>query len=186
MPKKKKFDWEHLTNVTPGCMLMAGFCGAISYILYAFFFVPPSRTFGQSAYASSPLDELVFLSYFNAGSTFLCWGVTLLACKHMVKKPLQDAGFTNFILTLHGSWPFIFLGGVFPSMMGLYASYLGTDHGITQKYPLFLLNLLSPAASVAALTFAFPPAGTLKKVLDIIAPEEAEPPEPPETDEQGQ
>ncbi|HBO52169.1 MAG TPA: hypothetical protein DD471_09315 [Planctomycetes bacterium] len=165
-------------------MLMAGFCGAISYILYAFFFVPPSRTF--SNLQTLTFRELTFWSYFNAGSTFLCWGVTLLACKHMVKKPLQDAGFTNFILTLHGSWPFIFLGGVFPSMMGLYASYLGTDHGITQKYPLFLLNLLSPAASVAALTFAFPPAGTLEKVLDIIAPEEPEPPEPPETGEQGQ
>ena len=127
------------------------------------------------------------MSIANACFTAFFWWATLLVCKHMVSKPLKASGFSNFILTLHGSWLFIFLGGVFPSMMGLYVTYMGIASGLTQKYPLFMLNLLSPLASVAALTFAFPPPGVLKKVFDVIAPEEEpSPPGPPEDGEQGQ
>ena len=55
--------------------------------------------------------------------------------------------------------------------------------GISLEYPLFLLNMIGPLASIGSLVVAFPPPGVLKKVFDVIAPD---PPEPPEDDEQDQ
>ena len=109
-----------------------------------------------------------------------------MTCKHLVSKPLKKAGFSNFILTLNGSWYFFFLGGVFPALMGLTITSGAVESGLAREYPLFLLNMISPLASVGALVFAFPPPGVLNKVIDIIAPEEELPPEPPKDDEQGQ
>ena len=70
--------------------------------------------------------------------------------------------------------------------MGLTITSGAVESGLAREYPLFLLNMISPLASVGALVFAFPPPGVLKKVIDIIAPEEEPPPEPPKDDEQGQ
>lgn len=70
--------------------------------------------------------------------------------------------------------------------MGLTITSGAIESGLAREYPLFLLNMISPLASIGALVFAFPPPGVLKKVFDVIAPEEEPPPGPPEDGEQGQ
>ena len=71
--------------------------------------------------------------------------------------------------------------------MGLTITSGAVESGLAREYPLFLLNMISPLASIGALVFAFPPPGVLKKVFDVIAPEEEpSPPGPPEDGEQGQ
>jgi len=99
----------------------------------------------------------------------------------------QAAGFSNFILTLHGSWVFILLFTALPAISDSFISLLGITYGITQEHPLFLLNLLSPVATIAALGIAFPSEKTMlvsqkamEKYLWVDAPE------PPETDESDQ
>ncbi len=71
--------------------------------------------------------------------------------------------------------------------MGLTITSGAIESGLAREYPLFLLNMISPLASIGALVFAFPPPGVLKKVFDVIAPDDPdEPPEPPEDDEEDQ
>jgi hypothetical protein len=60
---------------------------------------------------------------------------------------------------------------------------MAISSGLAREYPIFLLNMLGPLASVGALVLGFPPPGVLKKLFDVIAPD---PPEPPETDESDQ
>jgi hypothetical protein len=167
-------------------MLMIGYCYYIySGVLYPYFFQDNSRRVPEGEF-----EFTLYMSIANACFTAFFWWGTYMTCKHLVSKPLKKAGFSNFILTLNGSWYFFFLGGVCPAMMGLVITSGAIESGLAREYPLFLLNMIGPLASLGALVFAFPPPGVLKKVFDIIAPEEEppppEPPEPPEDGEQGQ
>ena len=83
-------------------------------MLYPYFFEDHSPKAREAEFEST-----LYMSIANACFTAFCWWVTYMACKHLVSKPLKKAGFSNFILTLNGSWYFFFLGGVFPAMMGL-------------------------------------------------------------------
>ena len=158
---------------------MAIFCGIVFFNLYLFFASPPWME-DISGESKLNFQGLMFISIANACFAAVMWWLMLKVCKHMVSKPLRAAGFSNFILTLHGSWVFIFLFTSLPAITGSFISLMGVTHGITQEYPLFLLNMLGPLASIGALVVGFPPPGVLKKVFDIIAPD------PPETDESDQ
>ena len=179
--RNKRRQSSYGENIIAPCMLLIGYCYAIYYVLHPFFFPAPtlsSKTPGEAAFR-----EVLPFSIFNACITTLFGWVTYLACKHMVSKPLKKAGISSFILTLNGSWYFFFLGGVLPTMMGLTVTNMAISSGLAREYPIFLLNMLGPLASVGALVLGFPPPGVLKKVFDVIAPD---PPEPPETDESDQ
>jgi len=179
--RNKRRQSSYGENIIAPCMLLIGYCYAIYYVLHPFFFPAPtlsSKTPGEAAFR-----EVLPFSIFNACITALFGWVTYLACKHMVSKPLKKAGISSFILTLNGSWYFFFLGGVLPTMMGLTVTNMAISSGLAREYPIFLLNMLGPLASVGALVLGFPPPGVLKKVFDVIAPD---PPEPPETDESDQ
>ena len=171
-------------NIIAPCMLMIGYCYVIYHVLHPFFF--PSPTLSSKTPGEAAFREVLPLSIFNACITALFGWVTFLACKHMVSKQLKKAGISSFILTLNGSWYFFFLGGVLPSMMGLVVTNMAISSGLAREYPIFLLNMLGPLATVGALVLGFPPPGALKKVFDVIAPDPPEPPDPPETDESDQ
>ena len=174
---------------------MVVFCGVVFLTLYLFFVSPPwmehvkhflstsSGEFGPRRTRELDFQGLMYVSIGNACFAAFFWWLALKVSKHMVSKPLQAAGFSNFILTLHGSWVFIFLFTALPAISSSFISLLGVTHGITQEYPLFLLNLLSPIATIAALTITFPSEKTMEKVFAIIAPE---PPESPDIDEADQ
>ncbi len=171
---------SYAENIAPPCMLMIGYCYYSYSVLYPYFFQDYSRSPRESQFESTLRGSIG-----NAFFTAFCWWVTYMACKHLVSKPLKAAGFSNFILTLNGSWYFFFLGGVLPAMMGLAVTSGAIESGLAREYPLFLLNMISPLASIGALVFAFPPPGVLEKVFDVIAPDTDESQEPPEDDEQG-
>ena len=176
--RNKRQQPSYGENIIAPCMLLAGYCFATYHVLHPFFF--PSPTLSSMTPGEAAFQEVLPLSIFNACITALFGWVTYLACKHMVSKPLKKAGISSFILTLNGSWYFFFLGGVLPTMMGLYITNMAISSGLAREYPLFLLNMLGPLASIGALVVGFPPPGVLKKVFDIIAPD------PPETDESDQ
>ena len=137
---------------------MAIFCGVVIFNLYLFFASPPWMenipVVGDGKGLS--FQKLLGMSIANACFAAFIWWLTLKVCKYMVSKPLRAAGFSNFILTLHGSWVFILMFTALPAMSGSFISLVGVVHGITQEYPLFLLNLLHPPAMIAALTITFP------------------------------
>lgn len=176
---------SHFENVGAGCIFMAIFCGIVFFNLYLFFASPPWME-DISGESKLNFQGLMFISIANACFAAVMWWLMLKVCKHMVSKPLRAAGFSNFILTLHGSWVFIFLFTSLPAISGSFISLMGVTHGITQEYPLFLLNLLHPVATIAALAITFPSEKTMEKVFSVIAPDPPEPPEPPETDESDQ
>ena len=178
---------SHFDNVGGGCVYMAIFCGVVILNLYLFFASPPWM--GDIPFVGEGklnFQLLLGMSIANACFAAFIWWLTLKVCKHMVSKPLRAAGFSNFILTLHGSWVFILMFTALPAMSGSFISLVGVAHGITQEYPLFLLNLLHPVATIAALTISFPSEKTMEKVFSVIAPDPPEPPDPPETDESDQ
>ena len=164
---------------------MAIFCGIVFFNLYLFFASPPWME-DISGESKLNFQGLMFISIANACFAAFMWWLMLKVCKHMVSKPLRAAGFSNFILTLHGSWVFILMFTALPAMSGSFISLVGVAHGITQEYPLFLLNLLHPVATIAALTISFPSEKTMEKVFSVIAPDPPEPPDPPETEESDQ
>ena len=176
---------SHFENVGGGCTFMAIFCGVVFLNLYLFFASPPWMEDINHFFGGGKVNFqiLMYISIGNAFFTAFMWWLALKVCKHMVSKPLEAAGFSNFILTLHGSWVFILLFTSLPAISSLFLSLLGITNGITQEYPLFLLNLLSPVATIAVLTIAFPSEKTMEKAFSVIAPD---PPEPPETGESGQ
>ena len=170
---------SYAESIIPVCILLFGYCFYTYHaVLYPYFYANNNRKAGEAAFESAVQESVA-----NACFTAFCWWVTYLACKHMVSKPLKKAGISSFILTLNGSWYFFFLGGVLPTMMGLVVTNMAISSGLAREYPIFLLNMLGPLASVGALVLGFPPPGVLKKVFDVIAPD---PPEPPETDESDQ
>ena len=178
---------SHFDNVGGGCVYMAIFCGVVILNLYLFFASPPWM--GDIPFVGEGklnFQLLLGMSIANACFAVFIWWLTLKVCKYMVSKPLRAAGFSNFILTLHGSWVFIFLFTSLPAISGSFISLMGVTHGITQEYPLFLLNLLHPVATIAALTISFPSEKTMEKVFSVIAPDPPEPPDPPETEESDQ
>ena len=183
--RNKRQQPSYGENIIGPCMLLIGYCFVTYHVLHPFFFPTPtlsSKTPGEAAFR-----EVLSFSIFNACITALFGWVTYLACKHMVSKQLKKAGLSSFILTLNGSWYFFFLGGVLPTMMGLYITNMAISSGLAREYPLFLLNMLGPLASIGSLVVGFPPPGVLKKVFDVIAPDDPdEPPEPPEDDEEDQ
>ena len=175
---------SHFENVGGGCTFMAIFCGVVIFNLYLFFASPPwMEDIPFVGEGKLNFQLLLGMSIANACFAVFIWWLTLKVCKYMVSKPLRAAGFSNFILTLHGSWVFIFLFTSLPAITGSFISLMGVTHGITQEYPLFLLNLLHPVATIAALAITFPSEKTMEKVFNVIAPE---PPKPPETDESDQ
>ena len=163
---------------------MAIFCGVVIFNLYLFFASPPwMEDIPFVGEGKLNFQLLLGMSIANACFAVFIWWLTLKVCKYMVSKPLRAAGFSNFILTLHGSWVFILMFTALPAMSGSFISLVGVAHGITQEYPLFLLNLLHPVATIAALAITFPSEKTMEKVFNVIAPE---PPAPPEDDESDQ
>ena len=174
---------SHFENVGAGCTFMAIFCGIVFLNLYLFFASPPWMEDIFVGGGNLNFQVLMYISIANACFAAIIWWLMLKVCKHMVSKPLRAAGFSNFILTLHGSWVFILMFTSLPAISGSFISLMGVTHGITQEYPLFLLNLLHPVATIAALAITFPSEKTMEKVFSVIAPD---PPEPPETDESDQ
>ena len=168
---------------------MAILCGVVIFNLYLFFASPPwmeDIPFVGDGKGDFSFQLLMGMSIANACFAVFIWWLTLKVCKYLVSKPLRAAGFSNFILTLHGSWVFILMFTAIPAMSGSFISLVGVVHGITQEYPLLLLNLLHPVATIAALTISFPSEKTMEKVFSVIAPDPPEPPDPPETDESDQ
>ena len=167
---------------------MAIFCGVVIFNLYLFFASPPWMenipVVGDGKGLS--FQKLLGMSIANACFAAFIWWLMLKVCKHLVSKPLRAAGFSNFILTLHGSWVFILMFTALPAMSGSFISLVGVVHGITQEYPLLLLNLLHPVATIAALAISFPSEKTMEKVFSVIAPDPPEPPDPPKTEESDQ
>ena len=125
---------------------MAIFCGVVFLNLYLFFVSPPWMEDINHFVGGGKVNfqMMMYISIGNACFAAFIWWLMLKVCKHMVSKPLRAAGFSNFILTLHGSWVFIFILTALPAMSGSFISLMGITHGITQEYPLFLLNLLHP------------------------------------------
>ena len=176
---------SHFENVGAGCTFMAMFCGIVFFNLYLFF-ASPQWMEDISGESKLNFQVLLGISIANACFAAFMWWLMLKVCKHMVSKPLRAAGFSNFGLTLHGSWVFILMFTALPAMSGSFISLVGVAHGITQEYPLFLLNLLHPVATIAALSISFPSEKTMEKVFSVIAPDPPEPPDPPETEESDQ
>ncbi len=182
--RNKRQQPSYGENIIAPCMLLVGYCFATYHVLHPFFF--PSPTLSSKTPGEAAFQEVLKFSIINACFTALFGWVTYLACKHMVSKQLKKAGISSFILTLNGSWYFFFLGGVLPTMMGLVVTNMAISSGLAREYPLFLLNMISPLAAIGSLVLAFPPPGVLKKVFDVIAPEDDEPPGPPDGYEQDQ
>ena len=173
---------SYAESIIPVCILLFGYCFYTYHaVLYPYFYANNNRKAGEAAFESAVQESVA-----NACFTAFCWWVTYLACKHMVSKPLKKAGLSSFILVMNGSWYFFFLGGVLPAMLGLVATSGAIKSGLAREYPLFLLNMISPLAAIGSLVLAFPPPGVLEKVFDVIAPEDDEPPGPPDGYEQDQ
>ena len=116
----KSSYFENVAGVFP---FMAMFCGAVFLNLYLFFVSPPWMEIIPGR-GDVNFQFLMGLSIGNAFFTAFMWWLTLKVCKHFVSKPLRAAGFSDFILTLHGSRMWIFLFISLPAISGSFLSLL--------------------------------------------------------------
>ena len=168
-----------------GYMLLALFAGFTLFDLCLFFTSPSPQWLEDMGRAliRGPLEPSIpralALSFFNVVLIALSWGFGHLVFRAGSGPPLSGENHSSFFQRLRGAWAILVIFSMLPGLGGASVCLAGMTDGTIQAYPIFLLNLLSPAVCFAALALTALKKKSPRKATPSIPPE---PPGPPSMD----